>query len=122
MRIVTSLLAILALAGCLSPTIVVAGYERLEPPPAWAARYAELAACAGVKPPPFSLLRFYTAQLIHHRDSGEWESYGETWVRPFDVLLRADKAHDGGPIGHAMMHAIEQTGKHTAAFARCGVP
>jgi hypothetical protein len=117
------LMLALWLSGCVGPTIVVADYRRFTAPDHWEQRYHELEACAGQSGPKYWSLRFFTADVIHTDGmSGEWESYGEIWIRPADVIMRPQHAGDGGPYGHAMMHAILRTTNHVDKFAKCGVP
>lgn len=115
---------LLLLAACdVSPTVVVANYGPIEPSAAWAARYQELASCAGVRAMPFPLIRWYRSDVLHYREfHNEWETAGGVWLRPLDVIIRADKVDNVGTAAHEMMHVILQTGEHTPAFLACGVP
>lgn len=118
-RFVT-VLSILLLAACdSSPTLVVADYQPLNPPPLYEDLYALAEACVGGSGD-FHSVRWFTAEVIHLPDeNGDWLSWGGMYVRPSDIILRSDMVADTFTVIHeSKHHVLGRTDHDHSAFDR----
>lgn len=117
------LLPLLFLLACdhASPTLMVTGYEPLNPPPVFARWYAEAEECAGTSGR-FQSVRWFTADAIHLSDgNGDWTAYGGMYVRDTGIIIRRDLVGSRGAVRHeSVHHVLGETGHEHPAFERCG--
>lgn len=126
--IAIGLLAVFLLTSCTLPVgIIVADYERFEPPAEWSGLAEEVATCAGSESSGYRHLRWFRTEVVHYSQgqNEHFVSRGALWIEPTDVLLRTDSWDRPEVlefrVRHELIHVTLGVLDHSdPAFVTCG--